>query len=164
MNLIQTWISDPYPSDIGPDAQALIDDIEAFKQQDPFTAFAKIHPFLASHPPAASLNESSKDVDNISWSGPRGLVQEIVRISRRKAIDDGWPWPDEKGEDLRRQEEHEMSDDEFFPLSTWPAPDGVTSEEVFGDEEDIIKNRVRRMTELPIMEDELYTDDEELIV
>lgn len=167
LNLIHTWISDPYPSDIGPDAQAIMKDIKISILRNTSIPFAKIHPFLASHTLATSVDESSKDAKHISWNGPRKFIEELLRINRRKDMDDDWAWPDEKGKDVQRQEDEDenSSDDGFLPVWTWPAPQGVTSKDVFGDEESIVKSGDLMMTELPIMEQtELDNEDEKLVI
>jgi hypothetical protein len=159
---LKTLLAAPVPPGLSPKATSILADIKAMEKRHSFTTFAKVLPLTPAQvsPFSSDLDSSA---DSTSWKGSRGFVDEFVLISRRRSADNGWAWSDEEGEG--EGEDVDSSDDDFLPTTSWPAPKGVSEQELFGDEEVFLRDNVVITTTLPVgPTKDLYNDDEKMIV
>lgn len=109
--------------------------------------FARLSPFTSTDAVASA--------NNLSWTGPQGLVNEIVLISHRVSADDGCPVSDESNGIVRY--------DKFHAKSTWDAPQDVSTEDLLGDEEAIVRAGISVMGVVPTeFESDVYNEDESM--
>ena len=143
---LQQFLSVDYPLPRSRNTQIIIAAIDDIRRRHDVPLFARISPFTDA---VASANY-------ISWTGPQGLVGEILLLGQRVSADDGCPSSDETNGIVRAY-------DKFHAKSTWEAAQEVSMEDLLGDEQAIVKAGIPVMRLVPVeFDSDIYNEDESM--
>ncbi|TFK72322.1 kinase-like protein [Pluteus cervinus] len=85
LDRLDLMIKEPYPAELSPEARAIQSDLRAMEHNLSLNVYASVSPLTPMQ--MESLCQAQQSSDTISWSGPRGFMDEKLQIGRRRNED-----------------------------------------------------------------------------